>query len=267
MTRTIRMLRWLRRWHGRLGALAAVFFLFLAVTGVALNHAAALGFNKYRFHSEWLARWYGMPTETPDRGYALGNDFLVSANGRWLIGNQVLDEGVPEALGVAESNGVLYIATERSLHAYLRDGRRIDRISGNALPAPLILAIGTAHTEIALQGTTGVYASADGLAWRKIAADKVAWSRPVEVPLFMRDRLAALLVPGISAATLLSDVHSGRIFGSWGPAFFDAIAVILIVLAASGVVVFVRSRRRPHPSRAEILSIESRIVKRLHDRR
>jgi len=267
MTRIIHVLRWLRRWHGRIGVFAAVFFLLLAVTGIALNHTAALELNNRRIHSEWLARWYGLATEAPARGYAVGDDLFVSANGRWLIGSLVLDDGVPEPLGVAELNGILYVATERTLHVYLRDGRRVDRISGRSLPTPLILAIGTAHSRIAMQGTTGVYASTDGLAWKKIAGTEVTWSRPVAVSPSVRNNLAALLVPSVSAETLLLDIHSGRIFGIWGPTFFDAIALILAALAISGIVVFARSRRRPRVSHTDVVSIESSAAKRLRIRK
>jgi uncharacterized iron-regulated membrane protein len=267
MNRRIYVLRLLRRWHGRIGVLAAAFFLFLALTGIALNHTAALDLDAHRYHSEWLARWYGIPTEPRAAGYELGNDLLVAANGRWLLGNRVFAEGVPEPLGIAESNGVLYVATERALHVYLRDGRRVEKISGKSLPTPLILAVGTVHSQIALQGTAGVYASPDGLAWKKIAAAEVAWSRPVAVPPSMRSSLAALLVPGVSAETLLLDIHSGRILGAWGPAFVDSIALILAALAISGVVVFIRSRRRPRVSHADVVSIESGAVKRLRIRK
>jgi len=68
MNPKIYVLLLLRRWHGRIGVLAAAFFLFLAVTGIALNHAAALGLNAYRMHATWLARWSGIAAESPVQG-------------------------------------------------------------------------------------------------------------------------------------------------------------------------------------------------------
>ena len=111
MNPKIYLLLLLRRWHGRIGVFAAAFFLFLAITGITLNHIAALGLNAYRVHAPWLARWYGLTAETPAQGYTVGNDLLVGANGRWLFKDKVIAENVPEPLGIVESEGVLYIAT------------------------------------------------------------------------------------------------------------------------------------------------------------
>ena len=63
----------------------------------------------------------------------------------------------------------------------------------------------------------------------------------------MQARAAERLTPGISAETLLLDIHSGRIVGAWGPLLVDIVALVLTGLAISGAVVFFRSHRR-HPA-------------------
>lgn len=257
MNPKIYLLLLLRRWHGRLGVFATVFFLFLATTGIALNHTAALGLNAYRFHAAWLARWYGIASEFPVHGYAVGNDLLVGANGRWLFKNKMIAEDVPEPLGIVESDGVLYIATERSLYVYLADGRRVEKISGKSLPTAPILAIGTIHSQVALRGTAEVYSSPDGIDWKKTAGTGAAWSRPTAIPLSAREHIAALLAPGISVETLLADMHSGRILGAWGPTLVDLIALILVALAVSGSSVFIRSNRRTRAIHADVTGIKS----------
>src|SRR5437764_6749045 len=59
------LLRFLRRWHARIGFTAAVFFLFLAVTGLVLNHGTELGLDAKRVHSARLAHWYGVAAGPP----------------------------------------------------------------------------------------------------------------------------------------------------------------------------------------------------------
>lgn len=244
MNRRLHLLLLLRRWHGRIGVAAAVFFLFLATTGIALNHTAKLRLGAYHVHAPWLARWYGLKVENPAQGFAAKGALLVGANGAWLLNNKVIAENVPPPLGAVESAGILYIAARDKLYLYSTDGLLVEKIAGAALPALPLLAIGTAHSRLMLQTASGIYSSTDGLDWKKAFPAGVIWSRPVAIPSHEQARIATLLAPGISAETLLLDIHSGRVLGTWGPLLVDVVALILIGLGISGGIVFIRLHRR-----------------------
>ena len=246
MSLKLRLLLLLRRWHGKIGVVAAMLVLFLAVTGIFLNHAAELKLNTRHIHTPWLVRWYGIGIETPTQGFADKETLLVGASSAWLLNDKVIAEGVPLPLGMVESNGNLYVAARDRLYLYSIDGVLVEKIAGSSLPALPVLAIGTARPRVMLQTASAVYSSEDGLNWEKASAAGVTWSQSVIIPSSERDRITALLSPAISAETLLSDIHSGRILGGWGPIFVDIIALALIGLAISGSMVFVRSHRRRH---------------------
>ena len=57
MSPRLLLLRLLRRWHARIGFAAMLFFLILAVSGLALNHGQGLGLDGRFVHAEWLARY------------------------------------------------------------------------------------------------------------------------------------------------------------------------------------------------------------------
>lgn len=244
MNRKLYLLLLLRRWHGRIGIAAAVFFLFLATSGIVLNHTARLQLDSRRIHLPWLTRWYGLKVENPTQGFAEKDALLVGANGAWLLNNKVIAENVPRPVGMAESNGILYIPTQDRLYLYTTDGMLVEKISGSSLPAFPVLAIGTAHSLLLLQTASGVYASNDSLNWRAAAPKDARWSRATSIPPAEQSRIASQLTPGISAETLLLDIHSGRILGTYGPVVVDFIALVLIGLGISGVIVFFRSHRR-----------------------
>ena len=243
MNRGVYLLLLLRRWHGRFGIAAAIFFLFLAITGIALNHTAKLQLAAYRIHASWLTRWYGFKVELPTQAFAEKGALLVCANGVWLLNDKVIAENVPQSLGMVESNRILYIATRENLYIYSTDGLLVEKVSGASLPALPIRAIGAAQSRLMLQTTSVVYASTAGLDWQSASPRGVRWSHAVAIASSEQSRIAERLVPGISAETLLLDVHSGRIFGSYGPVVVDIVALILVVLGVSGVAVFCRSRR------------------------
>ena len=47
----------------------------------------------------------------------------------------------------------------------------------------------------------------------------------------------------ISLETFLLDIHSGRFFGSYGVLFFDVVGIILLFLAFSGLIIWLRQQR------------------------
>src|ERR1044071_4712825 len=91
----LRLARTLRRWHARIGFAALIFFVLIAVTGVALNHGAALGLDSRYVHAEWVARWYGIRQEQPQQAYRTESHLLVAANGRWLLDGSPTGEKMP----------------------------------------------------------------------------------------------------------------------------------------------------------------------------
>jgi len=50
-------------------------------------------------------------------------------------------------------------------------------------------------------------------------------------------------MPSREWVTLIQQVHTGAIFGTWGPYLYDVISVGLVVLGVTGVVVWLRGRR------------------------
>jgi hypothetical protein len=244
MSPKLHLLRFLRRWHARIGFTAMLFFLLLAVTGVIANHGAELGLDTKRVHSAWLARWYGIAAEPPHAAFRSRSHELVAANGRWLFDARPAGDELPDAVGLVEIGDVLVVASQASLYLLRADGRLIDRLEGKALPGGPIESVGSAGAELVLRTPAGVFASADILTWRSASARRVAWSAPVDLSAAERAAYGEALAPGITAQRLLLDLHSGRIAGRFGPLAVDLIALVLVVLATSGAWLFLAHRRR-----------------------
>lgn len=244
MSPRLHLLRFLRRWHGRIGFTAMVFFLLLAVTGVIANHSAELGLDAKRVHSVWLARWYGVAAEGPRAAFRSRSHELVAANGRWLLDARPAGDEMPEPLGLVELGDVLVMASAASLYVVRSDGWLIDRLDGKALPGAPIESVGSAGGELVLRTGAGVFASGDVFSWQSARPRHVAWSAPVELSAAERTGYGEALAPGIRVQRLLLDIHSGRIAGRFGPLAVDLIALVLVVLATSGAWVFVAHRRR-----------------------
>jgi hypothetical protein len=238
------LLLFLRRWHARIGFAAVVFFLFLAVTGVVLNHATGLGLDAKYVHAAWLARWYGLAPESPRHAFRSGRHDLIAANGRWLLDGRASGEKFPAPVGLVELLDMVVVASSASLYIYGKDGALIDRLEKGALPATPVQAIGSGARQLVLRTASGTFETADALSWRPAPRDAITWSAPAELSAAERERYAQLLEPGVSAQQLLLDLHSGRLAGRYGPLAVDLLAVFLAVLSLSGAWLFLKPRHR-----------------------
>ena len=225
------------KWHRHIGTLAAIFFVFLAVTGVAINHADALKLDQRHLASDWLLDWYGIEPETDSVSFAI-------ADGRWLTGTRIglyLDvrhvattDGMP--VGIAEANGVLAVATKNEMLLLTPDGNVLERSAGNFIPGPIEkLGITAKGQAIAKTPDAMFLADRNLLVW-ELSQATATWSQASDAPAQLLEEIgSAERRRMLTLERVLFDLHSGRLFGSWGPYFMDGVALLLLVLVGTGL--------------------------------
>jgi hypothetical protein len=248
----LQRLRTLRRWHRRIGVVAALFFLLLAISGLMLNHPDGFGLAQHKLHSSVLARWYGFKPVAPRAMYATGEHTLAWGNGTWLLDGRRVAEDAAVPIGMVQIGTQLYVATAQALFEYGPDYRLIEKIPSAALPGAPIRALGIEGDRLLLQTPDATLASHDLMQWQRTGASQARWSALQPVPSGMRAALAGALLPGISLQQLVADAHSGRLFGSSGPVLVDLLAVLLMFLALTGAWLFMRSPRRRRHHRPQV---------------
>lgn len=232
--------RIVRKWHGHAGVAATVFLILLVVTGIILNHEEALKLDKREISTDWLMRWYGIHAANPEMGYTMGDRYFSWEGEKWALGDKPLAGTAEHPVGAVAVNGMHFVATSSALYLFQADGQLVDKLEKQALPAYPVLALGLADDRVVLQTPSGMMASTDGLTWKKISAP-ATWSVLQPLPDNTKRQMTVLLAPGLSLERILLDVHSGRIFGRYGPWVVDAAAIALLLLGISGVWIYVRS--------------------------
>jgi hypothetical protein len=244
LSQLTRAIRFVRHWHARIGILVAVFLLFLAVTGLALSHTDALGLNKQQITAGWLMRWYGLKPSVPDQGFLFKGGYLVASDGHWVMDGKLLTEPAQMPVGAISWGKMRALANTETLYLYLADGRLVDKLSGAALPASPIQNIANVEAKLAIKTSKGDYVTDDGLNWQPLTGAEPAWSSVQSLPDSASANLSQVFAPSLSLERIVLDLHSGRIFGRYGPLFMDITALVLIVLAFSGVWIYLRSFRK-----------------------
>jgi len=254
-----RIMHFVRHWHARIGALAAVFFLFLSISGIALNHTDALHLAKTPVQAGWLMRWYGLKPAIPTHGYVFNDGYFAASDERWVLNGHELAAQDFSAykqnlVGAIAWGDMRAIASEDQLYLYLANGQQVDHISTPTLPETPIEKLGVINSEampkLVLKTAKGDFASEDGLAWqmldkkRSSATNEVVWASEQVLPKSLSSSLVKAFSPSLPLERIVLDLHSGRFFGSYGPLVMDAAALLLMVLSLSGVWIYLRSVRR-----------------------
>jgi uncharacterized iron-regulated membrane protein len=224
-------------WHRRLGLVTAVIVLLLAVTGILLNHAHRLGLDELRIEANWVLRWYGFSPATPVLSYRAGGRWVVWSGSRLHIDDREIVKGDTAPVGVeALDDGVVAVAFPQSVILVAQSGEILERIGGESLPGTLERVGTSQRGSLVVKTAQGLFETdSDMLGWHRASLEPV-WSSPEEPPARVRgDLTKAQRGSGISVERILQDLHSGRIFGTWGPWFMDAVAVAFIVIAVTGL--------------------------------
>ena len=223
-----------------MGVAVSVFVIFLVITGWALNHTANLGLARLSVKVPWIGAWYGLRGTAPSMGYTAGGHWLITNENGTLLDGKPTSISVPNAVGVAVTSDFIAIATMENLCLLDQNARLVDQIHTAQLHTGPIKHIAGVDNKIVVHGTT-TRASTDGVTWAPFNGN-APWSMPQALPS-EQQRFAKQLVPGLPLERLMQDIHSGRIIGRYGPYLMDAVGLLFLLLAASGLWMFFRRRR------------------------
>ena len=221
------------RWHGRLGVTAAVLFLVLLVTGIALNHTERLTLDQKHIEAEWLLDWYGIAPNNSPVSYRIGTNWITELDGYLFLDNKLIYERAGLIQGAVRTRDSFAAATEDTLYLFDSEGALIERVVD--LPAEIV-RVGWRDNDIYIDTPMGVFsADPDFLIWGQ-ADHAPIWTETSTIPRTIEsDILRIYRGHGLPWERVVLDIHSGRILGRWGPYLMDGAALVLLILVASGL--------------------------------
>lgn len=228
--------------------------LLLAVTGVLLNHVDDVAWMKGTVSSEVLLGWYGVAPSEEIVHYGVGRHSAASLeHGLYLDGRLVGSTRSPLVGAVAVQRFVAFAMHDRIIifdpDPKIADDREpiVDQMDSASLPGQVVRVGMTVQRRLAVETPEGRFASdADLLGWEPHDPTlDVTWSE--STPASAEEREAILhgyRGEGLPRTRVVADLHSGRIFGRFGPLAMDLMAVALLVLVATGLMGSGFGRRR-----------------------
>jgi hypothetical protein len=236
-----------RNFHRSLGGGAAIFVIFMVMSGLTLNHSNGLGLDQRHATQAFLLDWYGLGAPERLESYALGNDWLSFAGSQvYLNGESVAT--VSNGVGAVNNDDMLIAAGSDELLLLDQDGALVERLPWGPPGAGPIEALGLLEDGAVVVRTATRLWQADTqlLTWEAIgeAPPATLWSSPVPAPENLHQAITRQYRgEGINLERLLLDIHSGRFFGRAGVFFYDLVALAVGFLAISGLVFWLRGKR------------------------
>jgi hypothetical protein len=236
-------------WHRRIGLFAIALVIILAITGIMLNHTERFKLDDTYVNNTWLLNWYGIIPEDDPISFRVTKDsqsHVISAwNKQLFFDDTVITRLEQELHGAMAAEQFIVVALDNEIILLSYEGEFIERLS-TSISFSNIQRLGMKYQRPVIETSEPLYYIADEhiLDWDVIMGEGIEWTRQYQLS---DDEYESLLVAyrgnGLKLERVVLDLHSGRIFGSFGIYLMDAAAIALLWLSFSGLWVW-NSRRR-----------------------
>ena len=243
--------RWLQRWHRVVGLVAALFLFGLASSGLVLMFSDALHLPSRQVDQAWLMNWYGINAPPSPRGFQHGSHWVTQLGKRLYYDTHEISPVEGVLLGVFDVGDVSphewLVITDAELLVLNDAGKVLEHLGRESgLPVGMTSVGRDAHNHIVLASTADryLYQPDTGEFAPDTEHGAVQWSAGTTPPAAVTDIVVkAYRGEGLSLERVVLDIHSGRLFGRWGPVLIICASLALLFLAVSGVVAAIRRAR------------------------
>lgn len=236
-----------RRLHRSLGAAAAIFVLFMVISGIAMNHSNDLSLDQKPISQSWLLDWYGLHAPQDIYSFETANNWLSFA------GSQLYFNGKPvttisNGIGAVANNDLLIVAGSKEVLLLNDEGNLVERIAWQQAGGADIDAVGLlADNRVVVRSMQQIWvADSDLLNWQQINKQTLrpGWSQSTPAPETVQQAISRhYRGENLNLERVILDLHSGRIFGTIGILVYDLLALAVGFLAISGMILWLRGRR------------------------
>ncbi len=232
-------------WHRRVGLFALVLIIILAITGIMLNHTEQLELDETYVNNNWLLNYYGIEPEDEPISYRVNQHVISSWHNQLFFNDTVITTLEQNIHGAIAAEQFIVVALDNAIILLTFDGELIERVS-TGISFSNIQRLGIKYNRPVIETIDPLYYIADEhiLDWDVMVNEDVKWITTYTLDAEEKENLlVAYRGNGLKLERVILDLHSGRIFGSYGIYLMDAAAIALLWLSGSGFWVW-NSRRR-----------------------
>ncbi|MDP2607913.1 MULTISPECIES: PepSY-associated TM helix domain-containing protein [unclassified Oceanobacter] len=240
----MKLVPFLIHWHRRGGLIILPVLLMLAITGILINHSQSLGWAKTPVYSSWIAWLYGIQDTTVEQGFAAGDHWVSQVGDTLYLDHDAIGHCDQPLLGALRWQETIALLCNNRIALYLPDGQLVEELGSLPLQASTLGML--PDQDALLLSSPPYYLDNNSWSWQPLPPESVPtadspWATLTPLPAELVESLNKdKPLPGISRERLLLDLHSGRLFGEVGVWVVDAVSLVLIFLALSGTLTWLK---------------------------
>lgn len=232
-----------RQWHRWIGLAAALPVLWLAISGILLNHAATFGLNDRQVTSGWILRHYNQMPEGDPVGLPVGDRLVAGWEGLLFVdGRQLPLRG--DLVGAVALKGQLIVATNEEIGIFDGSDELVLELDELSLPGVPIEGVSVQDGSLLVSTKRQWYELSANFFTFEEFTGLVSSTPPALLSKERRRELAEAVQTrrAMPLSRVILDAHSGSLFGWPGWVITDLAALGLVVLTVLGLRLYPRRR-------------------------
>ena len=232
------MLLIFKKWHKKIGVIVALFVIFMVVSGIVLNHSQQLNLNTRYIQLKSLLDLYQINPATAPIGFLAEDVWAIQVGERVYFNKREVANEVKKLIGIVSIDDIYTFAFDGQLTLFTEEGETIEHLTGaEGVPAGMKEIGHDDQGNVVIKAAHGYYhVNLDALDWKEYDYLDANWSRASSIPEQLNNTLLnQYRGRGLTIERVLLDIHSGRIVGQWGVYFVDIVAMLILILACTGV--------------------------------
>ena len=229
------------KWHRWAGIVSALFVVMLVITGIMLNHTDVLNLDEAYVQNSHLLDLYNIHPASEPLGFEVSDHWISQVGERVYFDETEIAKEIEHLTGAVSVMNEIAVAMDEQILLLNVNGQTIESLDGlDGVPSGM-RAIGiTEDKHLVVKGSHGNYIlNLPDFSWHETAEVSAVWSKSETLPEKLLEHLLQLYRgKGLSAERVILDLHSGRLFGIWGVYVIDAAAILFLLLAISGVMMW-----------------------------
>ncbi len=238
----VKLLRQLRPWHRRIGIVSTLLVMFIAISGVLINHSNHLSLDTAQVKQSWLLDYYGIKAPKEISLYQKSPQLLVSAGNQVWLDEQLILEANSLVLAVSYYQDMLVAVDANHLYLMSSQGQLLEtQGSATGLPAH-IQGLGL-QQNLWLKTQSGQFmADSDLIDWSETQSlVAIPWIKALE-NVDNSEIAEKIRSSRLHWERVLLDLHSGRFFGGFGPWLMDLVALALVIMSLTGCYIWLQQK-------------------------
>lgn len=236
--------RRLRRLHRWAGIVSALFLLWLALTGLVLNHSSGLGLDDRYLAARWVLDRYNVGAPDVGAAFRIDGAYLSLVEDELYLDAQPLGIRADALVGAVPLGEYIAVSDGLSLRIIDRRGSVLEAWPLETEVGIPVVALAAAQGGVALRTANRNWYfdwAAAQILPLDAARTPASWPAPESVDTATAAAIAtAWRRHVISWERFLLDLHSGRFAGISGALVLDLSAIALCLLALTGVLIWLR---------------------------